>query len=93
MDDVISLALRGVALFGQVPYACTVLVTEYVERKGNKDFIRCEIIVDRESQKGILIGKVGAAIKKLSEESRKEIELFLGKEVYLEVCLKTITAI
>lgn len=54
-------------------------------RTGKKDFIRVEITVDRDSQKGIIIGKGGGAIKKLAEESRKEIELFLEKKVFLEV--------
>jgi len=44
--------------------------------------------VSRDSQKGIIIGHQGKALKKLGIDSRKEIELFLGKQVYLELYVK-----
>jgi GTP-binding protein Era len=72
----------------EVPYSCEVLISEFKERQNAKDFISAEIVVERESQKPIIIGKSGRAIKELGEKSRKGIEEFLGREVYLELRVK-----
>ncbi|MCS7210751.1 MAG: GTPase Era, partial [Chloroherpetonaceae bacterium] len=75
----------------EVPYATEVEVEEFkeqFEKEGKKDVIRCAIVVERESQKAILIGKGGAAIKKLGESARREIEAFLQRPVYLELFVK-----
>jgi GTP-binding protein Era len=58
--------------------------------KENKKLIKinCEIIVERDSQKPILIGKRGDGIKNLGIESRKELEAFFGKQVFLELYVK-----
>jgi GTP-binding protein Era len=72
----------------EIPYSVEVLVNEFKERQANKDYIEAEIVVEKDSQKGIIIGKQGAAIKKLGEVSRKEIEGFLQHEVYLELRVK-----
>ena len=72
----------------EVPYSCEVLIAEFKERENAKDFISAEIVVERETQKPIIIGKSGRAIKELGEKSRKGIEEFLGKEVYLELRVK-----
>jgi len=72
----------------EIPYSTTVLIEEFKEREGRKDFIRANIIVERDSQKGILIGKKGAALKKVGSSARDQIELFLGREVYLELFVK-----
>lgn len=72
----------------EIPYSCEVLIAEFKERENAKDFISAEIVVERESQKPILIGKGGAAIKKLGEKSRQDIESFLEREVYLELRVK-----
>lgn len=72
----------------EVPYSCEVLIADYKEREHSKDFISAEIVVERESQKPIIIGKAGRAIKELGEMSRKSIEAFLDKEVYLELRVK-----
>ena len=72
----------------EIPYSTEVIVTDFKERESNKDYILAEIIVEKESQKGIIIGKQGAAIKKLGLEARKAIEDFLQKEVYLELRVK-----
>ena len=71
----------------QVPYASTVRVVAYEERD-NKDFINAEIIVDRDTQKGIIIGKGGAALKALGRAARQEIEEFVGKECFLQLTVK-----
>jgi len=73
----------------EVPYAATVRVLSYEERKG-KDYVSAEILVDRDAQKGIIIGKGGAALKKLGEAAREEIELFIDKEVFLELTVKVL---
>lgn len=72
----------------EVPYSTEVIIADFKERSNAKDFISAEIIVERESQKPIIIGKEGKAIKKLGEVSRKAIEEFLQKEVYLELRVK-----
>jgi GTP-binding protein Era len=72
----------------EVPYSCEVLIQEFKERENAKDFISAEIVVERESQKPIIIGKAGSAIKKLGERARKDIEEFLQRGVYLELRVK-----
>ena len=72
----------------EVPYSVEVLINDFRERESGKDFIEAEIVVEKESQKGIIIGKQGSAIKKLGELSRKAIEEFLEREVYLELRVK-----
>jgi GTP-binding protein Era len=72
----------------EVPYSCEVLIAEFTEREHSKDFISAEIVVERESQKPIIIGKGGNAIKALGEKSRRSIEEFLDREVYLELRVK-----
>jgi GTP-binding protein Era len=72
----------------ELPYSCEVLIAEFKERENAKDFISAEIVVERESQKPIIIGKAGRAIKELGEKSRKNIEEFLEREVYLELRVK-----
>jgi len=72
----------------EIPYSTCVLIDEFKERDKGKDYIRAVIYVERKSQKGIIIGKNGAALKKIGEEARKKIEDFLGREVYLELWVK-----
>jgi GTP-binding protein Era len=71
----------------EIPYACEVMSLSFKE---NKKLIKinCEIIVERDSQKPILIGKGGDGIKNLGIESRKELEAFFGKQVFLELYVK-----
>jgi GTP-binding protein Era len=72
----------------EIPYSTEVIVTDFKEREANKNYILAEIIVEKDSQKGILIGKQGTAIKKLGLDARKAIEEFLQCEVYLELRVK-----
>lgn len=71
----------------EIPYASEVVTLSFKEEE---KIIRlhCEVILERPSQKPIVIGKNGAGIKRLGIESRKELELFLGKQVYLELFVK-----
>jgi len=73
----------------EVPYATQVVVVLYQERPGQKDYVACDIVVERDSQKAILIGKGGAALKRLGRAGREEIEAFLGRGVYLQLYVKT----
>ena len=68
----------------EVPYSCEVGVVQYEERE-NLTFIDAEIHVERDSQKGILVGKQGSMIKKIGQMARKDIEEFLDQKVYLEL--------
>ena len=71
----------------EIPYHTTVLVTEYKE-KATLVKIAATIVVQRESQKGILLGEGGKMIKQLGTEARKDIEHFLGQKVFLELFVK-----
>ncbi len=71
----------------EVPYSTEVVITDFQDEK---DIIRmrAQIIVERDSQKGIIIGKGGEALKKIGTEARKEMEAFFGKKVFLEQHVK-----
>jgi GTPase len=71
----------------EIPYSCTVEVIQYEERE-DLDFISAEIIVNRKSQKGMLIGKKGSAIKELGTKAREVIQEFTGRKVYLDLHVK-----
>lgn len=71
----------------EVPYSAEVIVEKF-EEKENSIHIMAVIYVERESQKGILIGKGGSKLKKVGTEARKDIETFFGKSVYLELFVK-----
>jgi len=72
----------------EIPYSVFIEVREYKEREDHKDFINADIIVERESQKVILLGKHGEKIKLIGEKSRREIEKFIGKEAFLKLFVK-----
>lgn len=69
----------------EIPYSASVQIEEFVERPGHKDYIRAIIFVERESQKGILIGKGGQALKQVGKLAREELEQLIGRAVYLEL--------
>jgi GTPase len=71
----------------EIPYHTTVVVQEFKE-KLTLIKIRAEIIVQRETQKGIILGEGGSMIKKIGTEARKDIEAFLGNKVFLELFVK-----
>ena len=71
----------------EIPYHSTVLVHEFKE-KTTLIKIGANIIVNRETQKGIILGERGSKIKKIGTEARKEIEKFLGQKVFLELFVK-----
>ena len=71
----------------ELPYHATVLVQEYQE-KTTLTKIRADIIVQRETQKGIILGEGGSMIKQLGTLARKDIEAFIGRKVFLELYVK-----
>lgn len=71
----------------EVPYSVEVIVEKFDEKEG-AIHIMAVIYVERDSQKGILIGKGGSKLKKVGMEARKDIEAFFGKKVYLELFVK-----
>ena len=71
----------------EIPYSTEVIVEKFDESDG-AIHIMCVIYVERDSQKGIIIGKGGAKIKKIGIEARKDIEKFFGKSVYLQLFVK-----
>ena len=71
----------------EIPYACEVAVEQFKEEEG-RIHIMAVIYVERDSQKGIVIGKGGAALKKVGMLARKDIEAFFDKKVYLELYVK-----
>lgn len=71
----------------EIPYAVEVAVEEFKETERNIR-IRTVIYVERESQKGIIIGHKGVALKKVSTEARKTLEKFFQKSIFLEVYVK-----
>ncbi len=73
----------------EIPYSVEVKVMSYKEAD-DMDRISAYIFVTRESQKAILLGKQGAAIKKLGTESRKKIEAVVQKKVFLELTVKVV---
>lgn len=73
----------------EVPHAVTCVV-ENMEFKKDKCYINACIVVDRDNLKGIIIGKNGQMLKKVGTMAREEIEVLLGKKVYLELFVKVI---
>lgn len=75
----------------EIPYSCEVGIDEYKEgqgREANVTHIRATIYVNRKTQKPIIIGRQGEAIKQLGIASRKAIEQFIGSRVHLELFVK-----
>ncbi len=71
----------------EIPYHSTVLVHEF-KQKSSLIKIGANIIVQRDTQKSIIIGEGGKMIKKIGTEARKEIEAFLGQKIFLELFVK-----
>lgn len=71
----------------EIPYHTAVMINEFKEKTGLIK-ITADIIVHRETQKAIIIGKAGTMIKKIGSTAREEIEKFLGSKVFLELFVK-----
>ncbi|MFA3782653.1 GTPase Era [Melioribacteraceae bacterium 4301-Me] len=72
----------------EIPYSTEIEIEDFKERTKGKDYILANIIVERETQKPIIIGQDGISIKKIGKAARRSIEDFLGREVYLELRVK-----
>jgi GTP-binding protein Era len=72
--------------FGEeIPYSVAVVVDEYKERERARDYVRATLVCERASQKAILIGKRGDAVKRLGRAARADIENFVGRQIFLEL--------
>lgn len=71
----------------EIPYACEVIIEDFKDKE-DLIYIRAVILVERVSQRAIIIGHKGEPIKKVGIESRKSMEEFFGKKIYLETHVK-----
>jgi GTP-binding protein Era len=74
----------------EVPHGVAVVVEEFKKRDDNVTYVAATVYVERESQKGILIGKRGAMLRNIGKDARGEIEAFLDTKVYLELWVKVL---
>jgi GTP-binding protein Era len=73
----------------EIPYAVAVRVEELVERDAPPClYIRATVFVEQDSQKGILIGRGGAMLKRIGTAARRDLEAFFGIKVYLELTVE-----
>ena len=72
----------------EVPHSIAVDVDEMTKRNNGDTYIRATIYVERDSQKGIIIGKNGEMLKNIGKLSRPEIEMLIGTKVYLDIWVK-----
>ena len=72
----------------EVPHAVAVVVEEWKQRREDLTYISANIYVERDSQKRILIGARGSMLKRIGQAARREMEQFVGHQVYLELWVK-----
>lgn len=73
----------------EIPYGTAVTIHRFEERQGQElIFIAATVHVERDSQKPILIGKKGVALREVGKQAREELEAWLGRKVYLELSVK-----
>ena len=71
----------------EIPYVCEAAVEHFKESEG-KIYTKSIIYVERDTQKGIIIGHEGAALKRVATDARRELEKFFGKKIFLEIYVK-----
>lgn len=89
--DIAAELIRESALFflrDEVPHCLAVRMDEYTERSENKAFIEATYFVERDSQKGIVIGQGGEMLKKIGTRARQEIEAMSGRQIFLSLRVK-----
>lgn len=89
--DIAAEMIRAAAmgqLSEELPYSIAVLVNEYSERDADRVYINATIFVEREAQKGIVIGKGGQKIKQIGMDARRDIEAMNGQSVFLDLNVK-----
>lgn len=74
----------------EIPHSIAVVIDKIESKDNDKKLIIASIVVERKSQKGMIIGKQGAMIKKIGSMARRDIEVLLGEKVYLELWVKVI---
>jgi len=74
-------------LHQELPYATTVTIEEFIQDGALKRITAC-IWVERQSQKGIVIGKQGATLKMIGSDARRELEPLLGSKIFLQLWVK-----
>lgn len=72
----------------EIPHSIAVIIDEVLERENQKTYVQATIVVERQSQKGIIIGRNGSMLKAIGQEARKDIHALLGTDVYLELWVK-----
>lgn len=72
----------------EVPHAVEVVVEEWKQRRENLTYISANVFVEKESQKGIVIGSGGSMLKRIGQAARQELERFVGHQVYLDLWVK-----
>ncbi len=72
----------------EIPYSCAVVVESFKEKSESLLVIEASIVVERDSQKGIVIGKRGSMLKKIGTAARQDLERMLGTKVFLELFVK-----
>ena len=77
-------------LHEEVPHAVAVVIDEFKERSAEMTYIAATIYVERESQKGIVLGEAGKMLKRIGQNARQEIEKLLATRVYLELWVKVV---
>ena len=77
-------------LRNEVPYAIAVRIDEYKDRNNHGAYIEATLFVERESQKGIVIGKGGSMLREIGSSARLEIEALTGRKVYLKLRVKVL---
>ena len=71
----------------EIPYVCEAAVEHFKEKDGSI-YIKALIYVERDSQKGIIIGHEGSALKRVATDARRELEKFFGKRIFLEIYVR-----
>lgn len=72
----------------EIPHAIAVRIEEFKDRTETNSYINATLLLDRESHKGIVIGKGGEMIKKIGQDARREIEKLTGRKIFLELRVK-----
>ena len=75
-------------LRAEVPHSVAVRIDEFKDKEQNLTYIAATLFVERDSQKGIVIGKGGGTLKKIGIDARQKIEELIGRKVYLQLRVK-----
>jgi len=72
----------------EIPYSVAVIVDQFKERSEDMTYISATILVERDTQKAIILGRGGEMIKRIGRDARRQIEELLGTRVFLELWVK-----